>query len=123
MSSSNDPNFTETMMRHVEELAGKKKELNSLKKDIKNNPDERYLKRKELGKECKELEALICEELDDDDEVLIGRRRFKKQRTEMPKFTKNRVIEFLEHSGTDPEAYIQENIEEKVVLKAIGKTK
>ena len=123
MSSTNDPVFSESMKRHVAELSAKKKELTDVKKDIKNNPDNRYLKRKELGKECKELEALICEEMDDNDEVLVGRRRFKKQRTETTKYTKDRVYDFCEQKAIDPDTYDEENKEEKISLKAIGKNK
>jgi len=121
MSTTNDPVFTDSLKRHVEELAMKKTEFTTLKKDIKENPDNRYLNRKELGQEVKELEALICEELDDGDEIIVGRRRFKKARTEMPKFTKDRVLDFFESCGTDPETYMKENSEEKVVLKACKK--
>jgi len=111
------------MKRHITELAAKKKELTSVKKDIKNNPDNRYVKRKELGKEVKELESLLCEEMSDGDEVLVGRRRYKKQRTETTKYTKDRVHEFCDANNIDTTVYDQEYKEEKVVLKAVGKNK
>lgn len=122
MSFSDDP-LSDTMKRHLAELATKKKELNDVKKDIKNNPDNRYVKRKELGGEVKELEALICDEMEDGDEVIIGRRRFKKQRTSSTKYTKDRIYEFCEGQSIDPATYDSENIEEKVALKAVGKQK
>ena len=123
MSSPNDPVFSDSMKRHVSELCAKKDELNDVKKSIKATPDDRYLKRTLLGKECKELSALICEEMDDGDEVLVGRRRFKKQRTETAKFTKDRVHDFCEQKSINPDTYDEENKEEKISLKAVGKTK
>jgi len=123
MSITNDPRMSESLKRHISELSGKKQILNQLKKDIKNNPDERYLERKEVGKEVKELEALVCEEMDDGDEVQIGRRRFKKQRCENTRYTKDRIHEFFEAQSIDPEVYNQDNKEEQVALKAVGKTK
>jgi len=110
-----------SMKRHIEELVTKKKVLIDLKKEIKSNPDNRYVKRKEIGGEVKELEALICDEMDDGDEVMIGRRRFKKQRTANAKYTKERIYEFCEGKSIDPATYDTDNAEEKVALKVIGK--
>ena len=121
MSYANDPHFSESMKRHVEELVAKKKELAEIKKDIKSNPDSRYAERKEIGKEVKELEGLLCEEMDDDDEILLGRRRFKKQRTETTKYTKDRVHDFCTTKSINPEVYDEDNKEETVGLKAVGK--
>ena len=123
MPPLDDPDFSDTVKRHITELAAKKKELSQIKKDIKNNPDTRYLKRKELGGEVKELEALICDEMDEGDEVVVGRRRFKKLRTESTKYTKDRVHDFCQSKSIDPETYDEENKEEKIALKAIGKQK
>jgi len=122
MSTENDP-VSETLKRHISELWSKKKRLKVLKKDIQDNPDERYIDRKEVGKEVKELEALICEEMDDGDEVMIGKRLFKKQRTEVTRFSEDRVHEFCEHKNINPQTYDEENREEKICLKAVGKQK
>ena len=121
MSSTNDPIFSDSMKRNVAELHSKKTELAAVKKAIKDDPDNRYTQRKQLGIECKELAALICEELDDDDEILVGRRRFKKQRTAPTKYTKDRVYDFCSQKSIDPNAYDAENSEDKVGLKAVSK--
>jgi len=120
MSHENDP-MTATMKRHLDELSAKKKTLSELKKDIKNKPDERYVARKETGKEVKELEALICDEMEDGDEVMVGRRLFKKQRLDKTKYSKERIYDFCESRSIEPEVYDTENKEEKVSLTAVGK--
>ena len=120
-NSLNDTKMSETMLKNILELSTKKDAFAAVKKDIKENPDERYLKRKELSGEIKEIEALICEELDDDEQVIVGKRRFKKARTENVKFSKDRVIEFLENKEIELEIYAQENSEEVVALKAVKK--
>ena len=120
MSSTNDPK-SDSLIRNVAELSAKRKNLTDIKKSIKDNPDHRYVNRKEIGKECKELAALICDELDDGGEVVVGTRRFKKQRTEQTKYSKDRVREFFEQRTIDPNIYDLANTEDKVALKAVGK--
>ena len=120
MSSSNDQ-ISESLKKNIAELVLKKQNLTDIKKDIKINPDNRYTQRKELGKETKELESLICEEMNDGDEVLVGRRRFKKQRIDNPKYNKDAVIAFLDSNEISVETYERESKVEKVSLKAISK--
>ena len=100
------------------EYAEKKVALDAVKKDIKENPDERYLKRKELGAELKGLRDAICEHLNDGDEVVLHpKKRFKKATVSKVKYTKNEVHSFCSRHNLQPEVYDEENTEEDTTLK------
>jgi len=120
MAASNDQ-ISESLKRNIAELVLKKQHLADIKKNIKNNPDNRYAQRKQLGKETKELESLICEEMNDGDEVLVGRRRFKKQRFDNPKYNKDAVNAFLDNNEISQDKYEEETKIEKVCLKSVSK--
>jgi len=113
----NDP--TSEISELKNEYAEKKVALDAVKKDIKNNPDERYLKRKELGAEIKGLRDAICEHLSDGDEVVLHKKRFKKQKVSKVKYTKNEVHSFCSRHNLQPEVYDEENTEEDITLKPI----
>ena len=113
--------MSETMQRNIRELEAKKKEHIEIKKSIKDEPDERYLKRKTIGQEVKELESLICDELDDEQEIQIGRRKFKKSRIDKISYNKDSVQDFLMTQNISHDSYEENNKEEKVGLKAIKK--
>jgi len=123
MSSVNDPKIemSENMAKNISELVAKKKELADIKKDIKDNPDNRYGKRKDIGLEVKELTEMICDELEDDQEIMVGKRKFKKQRLNVPKYTKVLVQDFFVQKSINPETYEEENTEEKISLAAVNK--
>ena len=109
------------MAKNISELVAKKKELADIKKDIKDNPDNRYGKRKDIGLEVKELTEMICDELEDDQEIMVGKRKFKKQRLNVPKYTKVLVQDFFVTKSINPETYEEENTEEKISLAAVNK--
>jgi len=102
------------------EYAEKKIALDAVKKDIKENPDERYLNRKELGAELKGLRDAICEHLNDGDEVVLHpKKRFKKSKISKVKYSKNDVYSFCSKHNLAPEAYDKEHAEEDITLKPI----
>ena len=123
MALTNDPKIemSENMMKNISELVEKKKSLAEIKKDLKENPDVRYGKRKDLGLEVKELTEMICDELEDDQEIMVGKRKFKKQRKNVPKYTKVLVQDFFVQKSINPETYEEENTEEKISLAAVNK--
>lgn len=95
-----------------------KNKLDTLKKAIKQNPDQRYVQRKELGAELKGLNEAICEQLEEGEEVTVGTRRFKKQRIEKVRYTKDGIHTFCSRHEMDPSTYDKESKEEVYVLKA-----
>jgi hypothetical protein len=109
----NDPT-SELRLEYVET----KSKLDALKKAIKQNPDQRYVQRKELGAELKGLKEAICERLDDDEEIMVGTRRFKKQRIEKVRYNKDGIHTFCSRHEMDPATYDSESKEEVYVLKA-----
>lgn len=121
MSIINDPVLSEGMIQYLNDFEIKKKNLEDVKADIKENPDIRYLNRKTLAREVKELEVVICEVLNDGDEVTVGHRLFKKQRVERTKYTKERVHAFCEYKGINVSLYADENMEEHIGLKVVIK--
>ena len=95
-----------------------KNKLDILKKAIKQNPDKRYVQRKELGAELKGLKEAICERLEEGEEVTVGTRRFKKQRVEKVRYNKDGIHTFCSRHEMDPATYDEESKQEVYVLKA-----
>lgn len=100
------------------EYERKKRRLTTLKKEIKQNPDQRYIERKELGADIKGLHDAILERMEEGEEVTVGTRRFKKQRIERVKYTKDGIRAYCTRHEMDPVSYDEENVEEAFVLKA-----
>jgi hypothetical protein len=101
------------------EYGRKKHKLDTLKKDIKQNPDQRYINRKEFGAELNGLKDAICERLNEGDEVTVGTRRFKKQRVEKVHYNKESITAYCSRRGDSLDSYNKESKEEQIVLKPI----
>lgn len=124
MASVSNPNapISDELRATITALEEKTLRLKDVTKDIKENPDERVTEVKQLKLECRELKQMIVEQLEDEQVVLINRRKFKRRKVEKVKYSKENVHGFItDNTDSTPEQYDKEYSEETIVLGAVKK--